>query len=228
MSKTIRALASAGHPKETLLRDPTSEVILPSWSHLTDFRIEESRGLLCILRDGASLHFLVEASRTKASFAAHSVIQIIHFDDLRGVDLGNHELRHAISLGDLVILLGVVEEHHTDRATIVRINHTSTHIDVMLRGEPRSRSHAPVVPFWDSHCNVRRHDEFPACRNGHGLGGEQVVPRSPRGAPERSDCISGQLLHLQWRALRRTLRARLLDERFQITSHRLNEMRKKP
>ena len=85
---------------------------------------------------------LTSASETAGS--PHALRQLLHLDNLRGVNALKDQLGDAVTLLDLIVGLGVVEQKYLDLATVIGINHTSTSVDEVLRGKAGSRCDATV------------------------------------------------------------------------------------
>lgn len=78
---------------------------------------------------------LIVASAAKAANASYALLQLLHLDDLGGIDALQDKLRDAVALLDLKVGLGMVEEQHLDFAAVVGIDDASAGVNEVLRGE---------------------------------------------------------------------------------------------
>lgn len=85
---------------------------------------------------------LTSASETTSS--PHALCQLLHLDNLGGVNTLKDQLGDAVALLDFVVGLGVVEQKYLDLATVIGVNHTSASVDEVLRGKAGSRCDATV------------------------------------------------------------------------------------
>lgn len=112
----------------------------------------------------------------KTADSADSLLQLLDDNDLRGIYLAkmsakcdfhcehltqvytyplNNQLRNSLALLDLEVDLAEVEQQHLQWASVVRINHTSTHINAVLARKSAARGDAAVRPCRDGDRNVR-------------------------------------------------------------------------
>ena len=106
--------------------------------------------------------FSVSASTSESARTALSLVQIIHLFHSRRADAFKNQLSNSVARLDMEVLGTMVEEHHTNTATIVAIDHTGSNVDVMFYGESRTRSHAAIVIGRNGDGKVRLHHSHAA------------------------------------------------------------------
>lgn len=75
------------------------------------------------------------ASAAEAASASHALFQLLHLDNLGGIDALENQLCDAVALLDLKVGLSVVEQENLDFAAVVGIDDTGASVDEVLRGK---------------------------------------------------------------------------------------------
>lgn len=84
------------------------------------------------------------ASAAEAAGATHALLELLYLDDLGGEDALDDKLGDTVTLSDLEVGVGVVEEEDLDLAAVVRVDYAGTGVDEVLGGETGARGNAAV------------------------------------------------------------------------------------
>src|SRR4051812_42923652 len=85
-----------------------------------------------------------DASRTKASRAAHALLELLHLDHVGRVDALKYQLGNAIPFLDGEVRLSVVEQQYLDLAAVVSVNDACARVDEIFDREARARRDTAV------------------------------------------------------------------------------------
>lgn len=140
------------------------------------------------------------ASAAEAAGATHALLELLYLDDLGGEDALDDKLGDTVTLSDLEVGVGVVEEEDLDLAAVVRVDYAGTGVDEVLGGETGARGNAAVGAGRDGDGNVGADEGLAAGRDGGRLRGVEVVAGGVEAAAGRQASLVRELLDLEGRA----------------------------
>ena len=120
---------------------------------------------------------------------AQSGTQVVHFDHTGVANALQHQLRHAITPLQLQRLAPVVEQHHTNVSTEVRVDNARSNRNVSAPCQFQTRRNSAVGARGQGQGEVRKDDPFPKGRDGLVSGARQVVSSGTCCAANREDSI---------------------------------------
>lgn len=80
---------------------------------------------------------LKSTSTTETASAPHTLLEFLNDDNLGCIDSFDHKLCNTVSLIDLEVLLGVVEQQNLDLPSVIRIYDPCACVDKVLDCETR-------------------------------------------------------------------------------------------
>lgn len=119
---------------------------------------------------------------SKPACPSCALLQILHLHHFGRIDPLQHQLRDAIALFHLVVLVGEIEQQHFQRSAVVGVDDPGARVDEVLRCQPGPGRHPAVGALGHRDGQVGLHQRL-ASGGDHGVVRRvQVVARRKRRA----------------------------------------------